>query len=150
MVHGIIFSMAESDYTNSCASDGTAAADARRYTEELSASWKKAHEARSAEIQSELMKQHADAGADERLLLGLASHDVALAETLGRAETQLAERLLLLIDNVKLGLALAKTLKQVVACRDGATGRAQDLLQTAGVIRGQQKLVATQPLRRVA
>lgn len=132
-----------------CPKDEAPANAARRHVEDLSASWRKAHEARAAEVEAELMKQHAQACADERLLLGLASHDLALAEKLGQTEIQLAERLLALVDNAPLGLALARTLRQIIAARDGATRRVQDLLQTAGTLRGQRKLAEVVPLRRV-
>ncbi len=124
--------------------------DARRHAEELSAAWRKAHEKRSTEIEAELMKQHTKADADEHLLLRLVAHDAALAEKLGQAEAQLAERVLAMVDNAVVSQALARTLGQVVAARDGTCRRIQDLLQTAGILRGQRKLAPKMPLRRVA
>lgn len=116
----------------------------------LTASWEKSHEARTNEIRAELMKQHPDAQATEVLLHGLVAHDIGLAETLGRAENQPAQRLAGLPDRPAIALALARTLRQVVAARDGATRRVQVLLETAGVIRGQRKLSEKRALRRVA
>jgi hypothetical protein len=141
--------MVKADCVNPFAKGETEIASARHIAAELSASWRKAHEARAGEIEAALMKQRPEAEEDERLLLGLAAHDTALAQKLGEAEVQLAERLLALVDNVNLGLAIAKTLRQVVAVRDGAARRTQDLLQTAAVLRGQRKLAEIVPLRRV-
>lgn len=116
----------------------------------LSAMWKKAHDARVTEIESGLLKQRGDAGADEGLLLRLAAHDAALAERLGEAELQLTNRVVALIDNVSVGLSLSRVLKQVVAVRELTTRRMQGLLETAGVLRGQRKLAEITPLRRVS
>lgn len=114
----------------------------------LSARWEKEHAKRAAEVEAELVKQRSKPSAEERLLLRLAAHDIALADALGRAETQLAERTLALVDNVKVALSLARTLKEVTACRTEASRRIEQLLQTAGVIRGQQRLAEVVPLRR--
>lgn len=122
----------------------------KRAVDELSATWREAHEARTAEIEAELLKDRADTSADERLLLRAAARDAALGEKLGQTEQQLADRALALIDNVAVGLQLARTLRQVVACHDVATRRLQALLETVGVLRGQRRLAATAPLRRVA
>ena len=105
---------------------------------------------RKKSIKNELMKQYPDADAAERLVLRLVSHDVALAETLGRTEVELAHRALALVDNVAIGLALAKTLRQLSAVRGAATQRVQDLLQAARVLRGQRKLAEKPTLRSVA
>jgi hypothetical protein len=124
--------------------------DAREHVDRFSSEWREQHGARKKAIETELMKQYADADAAERLLLGLVSHDVALAETLGDSEVQLAHRALALVDNVNVGLALAKTLKQVSLVREAATRRVQDLLQTARILAGQRKLAEKPALRRVA
>lgn len=116
----------------------------------LSAMWKKTHDARVAEIEAGLLKQRGDASPDERLLLRLSAHDAALCEKLGQAEQQLGDRILALIDNAAVGLALARTLKQVTSVRELTTRRMQGLLETAGVVRGQRKLAEITPLRRVS
>jgi hypothetical protein len=124
--------------------------DGREHVARLSSDWHKQHDERKKTIKAELMKQHPNADAAERLLLGLVSHDVALAETLGDTEVQLVHRSLALVDNLAVGLALAKTLKQVSLVREAATRRVQDLLQTARVLSGQRKLAEKPALRRVA
>jgi len=116
----------------------------------LTASWQRAHDARTKEIRAELTKQHPDSQATEVLLHSLVAHDIALTETLGRAENQLAQRLAVLPDRPAIALALARTLRQVVAAREGASRRVQALLETTGVLRGQRKLAEKPALRRVA
>jgi len=122
----------------------------RRHVEALSAAWKEAHEARTAEVEAGLLKDRAEAGTDETLLLHLAAHDAALCEKLGQAEQQLGDRLLAMVDNAGVALALARALKQVAVSRDVTTRRLQGLLEAAGVLRGQRKLATIVPLRRVA
>lgn len=116
----------------------------------ITAAWKKAHETRTATIEAGLLKQRSEAGPDERLLLQLAAHDAALCEKLGEAELQLANRVVALIDNAAVALALSRTLERVAAVRELTTRRMQGLLETAGVLRGQRKLAETAPLRRVS
>ena len=116
----------------------------------LSARWQGEHAGRTRQIEKQLLKERGQTNADERLLVALAAHDCALAELLGRTELQLAKRLLALLDNVKLGVQLARTLKEVSMCRESATRRLQSLLQTANVLRGQRRLANVIPLRKVA
>ena len=130
--------------------DGPPQVDAREHTARLSRVWQRQHALRKNSIKSELIEQYPDADAAERLVLGLVSHDVALAETLGRTEVQLAHRALVLVDNVAVGLAIARTLRQLSAVREAATHRVQDLLQAARVLRGQRNLSEKPTLRRVA
>jgi len=117
---------------------------------QLSTEWQAQHKKRSARIERELRKQHPNAGADECMLVQLTAHDVALAEVLGETQTQLAHRIHAMIDNPKVALALAKSLREVTSCRNSATRRVEELLATAGVLRGQRKLAEVVPLRRVA
>lgn len=114
----------------------------------LCAKWQRAHIKRTKQIEELLLKERPKAAADERLVLGLVAHDVALAEILGRTEVQIAERVLALVNDVKVAVALAKTLREVTACRTAASGRVEQLLQTAGVLRGQRQLAEVVPLRR--
>lgn len=130
--------------------DASPQVEAREHTAHLSHAWQRQHSLRKKSIKDELLKQYPDADAAERLVLGLVSHDVALAETLGRTEVQLAHRALALVDNVAIGMAIAKTLRQLSAVREATTQRVQDLLQAARVLRGQRKLADRPPLRRVA
>jgi hypothetical protein len=130
--------------------DEKRAAAARRHTANLSVAWQVAHDERVREIEAQLLNERVQASAGERLLLRLAAHDAALTDKLAKTELQLAERMLALIDNVQVGASLARTLRQVVACRAVATRRLQELLETAGVLRGQRKLAEVTPLRRVA
>lgn len=116
----------------------------------LSAVWKKEHDACTAEIEAGLLKQRSDAGPDERLLLQLTAHDAALCQKLGEAELQLAGRVVALIDNSPVALALSRTLERVAAVRELTTRRMKGLLETAGVLRGQRKLAEITPLRRVS
>ena len=122
----------------------------QRHVNELSSDWTKKHRKRCSVIETDLVKERGNVSADEKLLLGLASHDIALSEILARTELQLAQRSLALVDNVTVGLMLARTLRQIGVCREGAARRARDLLQAAGVIRGQRKLAEVVPLRRAS
>lgn len=117
---------------------------------QLSTEWQAQHKKRSAQIEDELRKQHPSAGADECVLVQLTAHDLALAEVLAETQTQLAHRIHAMIDNPKVALALAKSLREVTSCRNSATRRVEELLATAGVLRGQRKLAEVVPLRRVA
>jgi hypothetical protein len=124
--------------------------ESRSHADELSEQWREQHATRVAELSDELMKQHSTAERDEQLLLDLVAHDVALAQELGEVELQLAKRMLALIDDVAVGLKIAKTLKQVSACREGTTRRLQEVLQTVRVLEGQRRLARTHAFRRVA
>lgn len=117
---------------------------------EISEQWRDAHRDRARAVDAELSRAHAHAAGDERLLLRLAADDVALAETLTEAVAQLAHRLLAVIDNPRTSVVLAKALKEVSVCRTSAVRRAQELLQTAGTLRAQRRLVGATHLRSVA
>jgi hypothetical protein len=124
--------------------------DLDRHIAKLTAHWKKNHDGKVKEIEVELLHEYPKATADEKLLLHLTAHDVALAGILGETEAQVAQRLLALMDSVQSAVALAKILKQVVACREVVTRRVLELTQTANVLRGQRRMRETAPLRRVA
>lgn len=125
----------------------TSVADA--HIARLSAHWQREHRKRTKKFERELRKDSPQASAAERLLLGIAAHDLALSDLLGRSEVELGQRTLALLDNAALSLTLARSLRQVVACREAATRRMQDVLQCVGVLRGQRKLEEMPRLRRV-
>ena len=125
-------------------------AETTKHIAALSAHWQTEHAGRTRQIEKQLLKERGQATADERLLVALAAHDCALAELLGQSELQLAKRLRALVDNVKVGVQLARTLKEVSTCRESATRRLQSLLQAAAVLRGQRRLANVVPLRKVA
>ena len=116
----------------------------------LSAHWQREHRKRARKFERELRKDSPQASSAERLLLGIAAHDLALSDLLGRSEVELAQRTFALINDVALSLTLARSLRQVVACREAATRRVQDVLQCVGVLRGQRKLEEMPRFRRVA
>ena len=121
-----------------------------RYAIKKGKEWQREHSRRARAYESQLLKESPQASADEKLLLHLASHDAALCETLGEAEVQLCKRVTTLVDNPKVVCALARALHEVTACRSAAAKRVQELLESAGVIRGQRRITQSPTLRRVA
>jgi hypothetical protein len=116
----------------------------------LSARWRAEHGKRTHQIEKALLKERGQPTADERLIIGLASHDAGLAELLGEVELALTKRVQVLLDNVGLALKLARALREVSACREGTIRRVQSLLQTANVLQGQRQIAQVVPIRRVA
>jgi hypothetical protein len=121
-----------------------------RFVARLSDDWQKEHEVKTKKVEEQLLQQYRQASADETVLLHIAAHDAVLSSLLAESETQVAKRLRVMIDNAAVGLALARTLRQVVACRTAATDRIQQVLQTVGVLRGQRRVRESATLRRVA
>ena len=124
-------------------------AETIKYVTKMSEGWQKTHDSRTKEYESELLKEHSHASADEKLLLHLIAGDAAIAELFGKSELQVAQRLLVKVDDVRTALALSKVLRQVVACREVAARRIQELTQAVGVVRGQRRLSQIPHLRRV-
>jgi len=122
-----------------------------RFVARLSAGWQKEHEVETGKFERQLLLEHCQASVDEKILLHIAASDLALSSLLGECELQVAKRLRTLIDNASTSLSLARTLRQVVACRSAATDRIQQVLQSTAVLRG-QRLMREKPhyLRRVA
>jgi len=146
--------MKDENYIHDEAKVEKARLQAERETDEhiskLNEHWRKDHDKRIKAIESELLRSRGAIGADERLVLNLASHDVSLSQILGEAEVLLAQRVAALIDKLQTASALAKTLLTVSKCRAAAETRALEALQVAGVLRGQRRITQTPHLRRVA
>jgi hypothetical protein len=116
----------------------------------LSRYWQQQHDEQVRTIEADLLKSRTEASGPERLLVGLASHDAALASLLGKAETQLAYRIHATVGDMRVAIVLARVLKEVTKCRESAERRLCEVLQASAILRGQQKLVERSHLRRVA
>ncbi|HWA24384.1 MAG TPA: hypothetical protein VG734_01825 [Lacunisphaera sp.] len=135
-----------------------AAAEARKKaTDEsiarLSKSWRQQHEHDARKRLKTLLADAPNAQADERLLLNMAARDSSLASSLWRTQVQLAARVGVSLENPKQALQLARALKEVTACRNAITKRAEELALAVGTIRVQRQLAnihAGPRLRRVA
>jgi len=119
-------------------------------TAALNRQWTAAHAKRVAAIGAELVRAYPAPTQDERVLLGLAGHDMALAELVGNAQLLLARRVEALVDNPKVALQLARALQQVTACRNAASTRVEELLRAVNTTRVQRSLTQSPHLRRVA
>jgi hypothetical protein len=125
-------------------------ASASEHAKQLSEQWRAKHAKRVAGLEAELLQDRPGATRDERLLVHVAAHDAALCDRLAEAELQISERLIALVDNAAVSLALAKGLQRTIACREASARRLRDLLQAAAVLRGQHKLATVTPIKRVA
>jgi hypothetical protein len=121
-----------------------------RYAIKKGKEWQKEHSKRARAYESELLKQSPQASADEKMLLNLASNDAALCEALSEVEVQLCKRAAMLVDSAKIVCALARALHEVTLCRSAAAKRVQELLESAGVLRGQRRIAQSPTLRRVS
>jgi hypothetical protein len=99
---------------------------------------------RSKEARQALDAGAPGAGADERLLHQLVAEEIAIACTLFEAEAQLAGRLLHLLDDPKLLLAVSKVLRDVVLVRNSVTRRIEGALGVASNLRAQRQFLARQ------
>lgn len=84
-----------------------------------------------------------DATAPERLLLDLVAQEVPIAMSLVESEMQLAARLeqMLLRDDVKSVVTLAKALRQVSTVCHAVGRRVETVLSTAVALKAQRRLV---------
>jgi len=121
-----------------------------RYVAQLDEQWLKKHNQRAKALEDKLTEDSPHAGASDRLLAKLIAHECALSETLCEAEVKLAQRILTMADNCKVALSLAKALRETTICRSSAQRRIQQLMETRVILRGQRRLAAVVPLRRVA
>jgi hypothetical protein len=121
-----------------------------RHVAQLNERWLKDHRERAQAIEAKLIEESPNAGASDRLLVGLVAHDYVLSEALGHAEALLAVRISKMVDNCRVVTALAKALRETTICRSSTERRIQQLVQTRMVLRGQRRLAAVVPLRRVA
>ena len=124
------------------------------HVDALNRHWRSAHRKRARAVEKQLTNNYPDASPMDRLLIGIAAHDVAVAEVLGDAQLLLAKRTQALIDDHRLVHELARALDQVTSCRNAATRRVEELSQTLSTTRAQRALTPSKPnsshLRRVA
>lgn len=106
----------------------------------LSKKWRREHERATRRQVKALIADAPNPSANERVALTAAAKDLVLGETLWRSQVELASRINVLLDNPKLVLLLAKTLREVTACRNSATSRAEQLLLAVGTLRAQRRL----------
>jgi hypothetical protein len=116
--------------------------------DDLFARWQQSHDDRTREIETAL--EVGGSTPDERFLSAVAAHELALAESLAKAQVGLAGRVCALLDNTKVATQLARALAEVTACRNASTRRAEEVLQAAGTLRAQRRLANLPPIRRVA
>lgn len=115
--------------------------DQRKALHALSQRWGEKHAARVAELGRELGLGTSDIGADGRLVNQLAATSAAVAEMLGRAQLQLAERLERFVDDPKALLIVAKSLREVTTTQTSTLRSVQELLSAAATLRAQRRLV---------
>lgn len=106
----------------------------------LSARWGKEHAQRVDVLTKELLSVSTDAPADETMLLRTAATTSAVSEILGRAQLQLATRVEQLLDQPKLLVAVARSLKEVTAVQAASTRSFQELLEAAATMRAQRSI----------
>ena len=120
----------------------------------LNKHWQAKHRERDRAVKKRLLADYTAPSAADRVLLGLASHDTAIAELIGDAQVLLASRVVAFVDSPKLALALARALGEATSCRNAATQRVEALLQTVTTTRAQRDLASPKHnpshLRRVA
>lgn len=125
-----------------------AEARARRALQARSERWAVEHMKRAEVLAAELTRDMPGAGADERLLVRLASREVALAERLADLEVQLAERACLLLSNPTTMLKITKALRDTAAINGAITRRIESLLATASALRLQRRMAAASGEKR--
>jgi hypothetical protein len=82
-----------------------------------------------------------DAGADERVLLGMCSEEGTLLVKLYLIEHQLADKLVLALDSPKLAAALATMLRDVTRVDCAVTRRVAEVLKVANELRTRRILL---------
>jgi len=124
------------------------------HVDALNRHWRAQHRKRTRAIVKQLAGAHPDASAVDRLLLGVAAHDLAVGELLADAQVLLASRVSAFVDTPKSLSLVARALAEATSCRKTATARVEQLLQTVATMRAQRALSTSQPksphLRRVA
>lgn len=103
--------------------------------------WGVEHAARVAALTEDLVDGIQDATPPEQTLLKLAAGTTAVAESLQRSQLQLAERLERLVDAPQLLVAVAKGMAETTRIHGATTRNASELLQAAGTLRAQRRLV---------
>lgn len=83
-----------------------------------------------------------DAAADERILHELVAKQLPVALMLHDLEEQLAVRMLTLMDNPQLVLAVAKILRDTSTIASSMSKRIQAILSTAATLRAQRRFLA--------
>jgi hypothetical protein len=84
------------------------------------------------------------AAADERILHELVAKQLPIALMLHDLEEQLVARMLTLMDNPQLVLAVAKILRETVTMSSAMSKRIQAILSTAASLRAQRRFLALQ------
>lgn len=82
------------------------------------------------------------AAADERILHELVAKQLPIALMLHELEEQLVARMLTLMDNPQLVLAVAKILRETVTMSSAMSKRIQAILSTAASLRAQRRFLA--------
>lgn len=85
-----------------------------------------------------------DAAADERILHELVAKQLPIALMLHDIEEQLAMRILNLMDDPRLALAIAKVLHETSILASATTKRIQSTLSTAASLRAQRRFLKLQ------
>jgi hypothetical protein len=98
--------------------------------------------ARGQQALKELEAASPDAGADERILHRLVADQVAVAAALMEAQSQLAARLTLLIDDHKRMAGVSKVLRDVVMVTSSISKRVEGALGVAASLRAQRRFLA--------
>jgi hypothetical protein len=98
--------------------------------------------ARGQEALAALEAASPDAGADERILHRLVADEVAVASALLEAQSQLAARLTLLIDDHKRMAGISKVLRDVVLVTNSISKRVEGALGVAANLRAQRRFLA--------
>ena len=81
-----------------------------------------------------------DAAPDERVLLELAGDELKLFDVLRDAQLQAALRVVVLVDNPTMALALTKALKNTADVANSVARRVRESLQAASALRAQRRL----------
>lgn len=97
---------------------------------------------RGKEVLRELSQAAPDAAADEQVLHRLVADEFALVMAVNDVEKQLAARFPLLLDNPRLMLIVAKTMRELVALNGAMSRRIEGALATASTLRASRRMFA--------
>jgi hypothetical protein len=82
-----------------------------------------------------------DAAPDERILNELVAKQLPVALLLHELEEQLAARIMVVMDDPRIALAVAKVLRETAAMASAMTKRVQSTLSTAASLRAQRRFL---------
>lgn len=100
--------------------------------------------ARGTAAQQALDQASPDAAADERILHELVAKQLPIALMLHELEEQLASRIMGVMDEPHLALAVSKVLHETCMLASAMTKRIQGTLSTAASLRAQRRFLALQ------